>query len=818
MFKNYFTVAFRNLRKQRFYTLINIGGLAVGIACCLMISLFVLHEMSYDSFHEKKDRIYRLSADMSFGEMQGNMAYMSAPMGPTMALEMPEVENFVRFRQHGSFLVKKEGETESYKEKRVVFVDNTIFEVFDVPIIAGEPAPLAEKDGIAIAESIAQKYYGSPEEALGKTMFLDTKRQGIVRAVYRDFPTNSQMRFEFLLSMEGLSESKEGIWLSHNFTTYVLLSEGADIDKVHEATNALFERKAGPQLEQFLNISVDEFRDAGNYLEYNLMPLHRVHLYASEIMGSFEGKGDIRYVAIFIAIALFILIIACINFMNLSTARSASRAREVGVRKVLGSHRGQLIGQFLTESIMVAFVAFCLGILLAELGLPFFNDLSGKSIEIPYLSLGFFPTIVVMVVVVGVMAGMYPAFYLSRFKPVSVLKGQLSAGSGGSTLRSALVIFQFCVSIGLIIGTIVLQQQLAFIQNKQLGFDKEQVMIVHDTYMVPKAKLGSFEQELEQLAGVQSVSVSGFLPVENSNRNNTVFWPEGKISVADSQVLMQNWRVDEDYLETMGMELLEGRNFSKEFSTDSLALILNETAVERFGFKNPVGQRIGTFIDFTQDGQPVSENYHVIAVVKDFHFESMHAPVEPLCLMYGGSTGMISMRAKGTDIATLIPKVRTIWEEFAAGQPFSYSFLDQEFANMYEQEADMGKMVATFATLAILVACLGLFALAAYLAERRTKEIGIRKVLGASISQIMVLLSRDFLKLVLVAFFFATPIALYFLSQYLEEYAYRVDLWKVGPLAACIAAVVAIGIALVTVTSQSLRAAMANPAKALKDE
>ena len=816
MFKNYFKTAVRNLRKQKFYAFINVSGLAIGIACCLLIVLYVQDELSYDKFNTKSDRIYRAIADIKFGSMDGKIAVVSAPMAGAMIQDYPEVETAVRFRTSGSKLVKrKDQDVDNIKETRFTFVDPEIFDVFTLNLLEGDLATvLTEPNTLILTKTKAEKYF--PEgNAVGKVLTLDNSRDYKVVGVLEDIPNNSHFSFDFFLAMEGLADSKEPIWVSHNYFTYILLKPGADAEALEAKLPEMVTKYLGPQVEQFLNVDLDDFVESGNRFDYYLQPLTDIHL-KSNLMAEIGTNGDITYVWLFGGIAVIILIIACINFMNLSTARSANRAREVGIRKVMGSVRGNLIGQFLVESVIVSIVAFALAILLAELLMPVFNNLSGKELSIPITSLWLLPALFIGSVMVGILAGIYPAFFLSAFDPINVLKGKLSAGSGSSWLRSTLVVMQFSASIALIVGTIVIYQQMNFVQNKKLGFNKDQVLIIHDTYVMGTEKLKTFKNELLNEPTVINASVSGFLPVENTNRNNTVFWPEGDQS-NESQVLMQNWRVDHNYIPTLGMKMLEGRAFSLDFPTDSQAMILNETAAKNFNFDDPIGKRISTFTDFGADGTPVSESYTVIGIMEDFHFESLKENVTPLCFFIGSANSLVSVRMNTDDVASTLEMARAKWAEFAPGQPFSYSFLDERFTQMYEAEQRAGDILAAFAGLAIFVACLGLFALAAFMADQRTKEIGIRKVLGASVSNIMVLLSKDFLKMVAISLIVALPVAFYLMNNWLSDYAYRVELWDVGPWAALIAALVAIGIAILSVSSQAMRAAMTNPVHALKD-
>ncbi|MEM6631033.1 MAG: ABC transporter permease [Bacteroidota bacterium] len=812
MFRNYLKTALRSLGKQRLFTSINIGGLAVGIACCLLIVLFVREELSFDTFHQNADRIYRTSVDLKFGEMEGEMAVTPAPFAFTSVADFPEVVQAARLRSTGSYLVKVSPGDNNIEETEVVFADKEVFEVFTFEVIEGDPiSGLAEPNTLVLSKSRAERYF-SGETSVGKTLILNDQDTYKVVAVIEDVPSNSQFQFDLFLSMEGREEAKETIWLSHNFHSYLLLKEGADADALEAKFPAMIEQYAGPQVKQFLGIEVDEWEASGNRLGYHLQPITDVYL-RSDAMYELGPTGDITYVYIFSLIALFILFIACINFMNLSTARSANRAREVGVRKVLGALRSNLINQFLIESILIGLSAFVLALILAEIALPFFNNLADKNLFIPWTNPFFLPIVIFFGLIVGTMAGIYPSFYLSGFRPIQILKGKLSQGSQSKTLRSSLVVFQFLASIVLVVCTLVVREQLSFIQNKKLGFNKEQVLILRNTYTL-EDQIQVFKQRLLQDPNIAYATISGYMPVQPSNTSNTVFWPRGE-KTQERSIIMNNWTVDFDYVPTLGLEILEGRDFSLDFPTDSQAVILNEAAIASWGFEDPIGQTISTFSGLTEDNQEISSDYTIIGVVQNFHFESLKQSIAPLGLLIGNSTGSLQIRMKTDDISQTLSNVESLWAEFAPNQPLDYEFMDENFMNMYETESKLGKIFLSFAILAIFIACLGLFALASFMAEQRTKEIGIRKVLGARISQIFALLSSDFLKLVGISLLIAIPISWYFMNSWLQGFEYRTD---ISISTYVLAGIGCLLITLITISYQSLRAAVANPIHALKDE
>jgi putative ABC transport system permease protein len=549
----------------------------------------------------------------------------------------------------------------------------------------------------------------------------------------------------------------------------------------------------------------------------SLRPLKGIHLH-SNIKGEFEPNGNITYVYLFAIVALFILTIACINFMNLSTARSSNRAKEVGVRKVMGSIRSHLVRQFLTESILITFVSFVFSLGLAYMSLPAFNTLSSKQLLIPINNPSFYLLFFGGSIVIGLIAGLYPSFFLSAFKPVNVLKGNVALGMKSGFIRSTLVVFQFVVSVFLIIGTISIYRQLHFIQTKKLGFEKEQVIIVHDAYALRPNNVIPFKNEVSKLSSIERGTVTGFVPVESdwSWRSNSSCWRDGQEATTENMVAFQQWRVDHDYIKTLRLIVNKGRDFSTEFPSDSTAVILNQTAVDRLGLsKDPIGERIETF---GEDGELSTENrvtWTIIGVVDDFHFSSMREGISALGLFLGPSDGSVCFRFKPENTTDVIQSIEQVWKQMAAGQPFQYSFLDEDFESMYQSEEKLGNIFGIFSCLAIIIACLGLFALTAFTAEQRTKEIGIRKVLGASVRSVVLMLSKDFSRLVLIAFVISSPLAWFAVNWWLEGYTYKVD---INVFVFLIAGIVAFVIAITTMGYQAFRAANVDPVKSLKNE
>ncbi|NIG55969.1 ABC transporter permease [Chitinophaga sp. Cy-1792] len=805
MFRNYFRVAIRNLWKNKEFSAINIFGLAIGLATSLLIIVYVLDELSYDRYNKHADNIYRIDGNINFGGSHFIVATAPAPMAATIKTDIPEVEEATRFRSYDGFLVKKG--LQNIQEDHVIYADNNMFNVFSMPLLEGDSATaLTEPRTVVLTEKTARKYFNATD-VVGKTLIINDSIPYRITGVLKQLPTQSQLTFDFYVSLAGIAEGKEDNWLSNNFATYVRLHDGADPKVFIGKVQALADKHAGPQINTVLNTSLEELKKNGNYLNYELMPLTSIHLYSNK---SFElnANGSIQYVYIFGAIALFILLIACINFMNLSTAKSANRAKEVGVRKVMGSQRTQLVAQFITESMLISAIAMLLALCVAALAMPFFNQLAGKEMNIGLLATPQIGLLLLLLVLfVGILAGSYPAFFLSGFRPVAVLKGTLAAGFKKSSFRNALVIGQFAISIFLIIGTIVIYGQLNYIRNKQLGFNRDQVLVIHNTNALGN-QIRALRQELTGLEGVSGATTTGYLPTGTYRNDSPLFLSPTKDP--KTAVSMQNWFVDDQYIPVLGMQMKMGRNFSSAYGSDSSGVIINEAAAKLLGLKDPVNTRI-----YGLDGMQYTDlaGYHVVGVVKDFNFNSLREQVTPVALFLGEQRGSIALRVHSNDMPKLLSMVEKKWQAFLPGQPFSYSFMDDDFNKIYQAETRMGVISLTFSILAVFVACLGLFGLAAYAAEQRTREIGIRKALGATVTNIVHLLSKDFLKLVMIALLIAFPLGWWAMHHWLQDFAYRTAIgWQVFAGTA----VLSVLIALCTVSYQAIRAALTNPVKSLK--
>jgi putative ABC transport system permease protein len=814
MLRNFITIAVRNFKKYQFYTFINILGLTIGITVCLIILLFVRFELSYDRFNLKADRIVRVDWDLQLGETRTYNAAVTPPMAEVLVRDFPEVEAATRFRYVGSFQFKRD--IENTVEWRVVYADNDLFNIFTIPFVHGDPATaLKDPHSMVITEKCAEQFFPN-ENALGKTLMKDNQTLYTITGVVKDLPENSHFHYRMFLSMEGLDESKNGNWIGGPFNTYLLLRPGADPKVLEDKLPGIVEKYLMPNAASALGSSfIDNFRTNGSQLTLRLRPLTDIHLH-SNLRNELEANGDIDYVYLFSAIAVFTLIIACINFMNLATARSVRRAREVGIRKVLGSSRLHLALQFIGESTLLSLLAFVLALGLTDITLPLFNSFTDMNLEVPFQNLSLAIVLVAAAILLGVLSGIYPGVVLSSFQPAHVLKGKLT-GNRSSSLRSGLVVFQFTISIFLITGTMALYQQLNYLRNKKLGFNQEQVILLRDVKNVGE-RLATIKEEMLKTNIIKSGTVSSYFPGPGSARSTPLMWKFGSMPLPENSINAEKWIVDYDYVNTLGIEILEGRNFSRDHPSDSNAVILNEAAIARFGFTgSPVGHKISLFHqdpDGSQD-QTRLETWEIIGVAKNFNFESLRENVAPLGLFFGTSRSSLAFRYEAENTQEVINTLDKKWKALAPGEPFHYTFLDQNFQGLYKTEAKVSRIFALFAGLAIIIACLGLFALTAYTAEQRTKEIGIRKVMGASVQNIILLLSREFGKLILWGFIVATPLAAYCIQWYLQDYAYRTDIsWWIYISAGMVTFV----LAMTTMGYQSILAAKTNPVEALKSE
>lgn len=804
MIRNYIKVAFRNIVRQKFFAIINVTGLAIGISCCLLILAYVSEEFSYDNFHPEKDQIYRIALDRKFPDNAFVYARTPMPMGQAMVNDLPTVTSSTRIYANFNELTFNI-EDRYFDETDVFAVDSTFFDFFQVEFIDGDKSTALDMpNSLVITEAMATKYFGS-SDPIGQQLTIQNVGEMMVRGVVKPMPVNSHFHFDFLFSLSSMPGLyRNTFWGSYIAHTYIKLDPGVDPAVIEASMREITKTYMEPQVQSILGIDWNQYEAAGNDHSYFLQPLESIHL-NSNFQWEIEPNGNKTVVYLFLAISIFILLIACINFINLTTARAANRAREVGMRKVLGALKNQLIGQFLIESIIMCLVATTLATGVASLILPFFNDLAGKSFQIQeLLTTEVIIGLTLFSLVLGLMAGLYPAFVLSSFKPITVLKGRASSGAKNSWLRNTLVILQFGISIILVIGTLIIYQQIEYMNSKPLGFDKDQLVIIERANLMGN-ELETFKNILLDNPNISEVSGANTFPGRQIN-GGTFMDVQGD---ASDRYLIPNLRGDYDLIQTMGLEVINGRAFDASIVTDSTAIIINEAAARTFGWADPIGKQL----------QPINGPiYNVIGVVKDFHFESLHQDIGPVALFAADlqrGAGIMVVKMSNSNVAATLKSIESTWDDFVQQRPLEFTFVDQEFGALYENEMRSGRLFSSFALLAIVIACLGAFGLAAFLASQRKKEIGIRKVLGASVGSIVRLLSNEFVKLILLANLLAWPIAYYLMQEWLSSFAYAVgvNLWFFA-----LATIVSILIALLTVSFHSIRAALNNPSDTLHNQ
>ncbi|MBS1577904.1 MAG: ABC transporter permease [Bacteroidetes bacterium] len=818
MFKNYLKVAMRNLLKRKGYTIINVFGLATGMAICLLIVLFITDELNFDRQHEKGDNIYRMVVKRQYPGRTTSYAIIPQSYAKAVKQELPEVEEATRvfdFVGDGVFQLKYGDK--AFEEKKVLVVDSNFFRVFSVKMIAGNKEDALEKiNSVVLNETTAKKYFGSVDQALGKIVQPEgNNNQPLkVTGVVADWPENSHLLFDLLLTTAGNTNANAVNYTGFAAWTYLLLNKNASQQSVEAKFPSIIEKYAAGDIEKQFSQTYQQFQANGNGYTYYLQPLKRIHL-ISNIEREYRPNGSLRAVYIFGVVAVFILLIACINFINLSTARSTERAKEVGIRKTFGSAKQSLINQFLIESVLLSTFSMILALLLVFLLLPFFNQVSGK-----HLALSVFFTaknIIIMVlltVITGFAAGLYPALVLSSFKPIQVLKGKFKSGSYGLALRNGLVVFQFAISVILIVCTIVVNTQMNFMTNgNQLGFDKSNTIIIERADLL-NDKTKSFKTEVKRIQGVEEVTSTSALPGQEN-----YFGVRWAVMGNKEPMTGRGIITDEQYQQLLDLQMKEGRFFSKDFPTDSLAVVLNEKAVAELGLKNPIGTRLTSPEDFYNGRNGEQYIYTVIGVLKDFHYQSLHQAITPLLFTssarFNDQMGLAAVKIKASNFKSSVEAIEAKWKEFVKDRPFHYTFLDKIVEQQYLAEQTTQKIFTFFSSLAIFIACIGLLGLAAYSTQQRTREIGIRKVLGASAGTIVKMLSVDFLKLVLIAALIAFPLAWWAMHTWLQDFAYRVN---IGWWVFAIAGVLSVVIALATISFQAIKAAMANPVKSLRTE
>ncbi len=804
MLRNYMKIAYRTMRNSKGFSFINIAGLAVGIASCIFIVLFIRDELAYDRHHEQFDHIYRVAFDGIVQNNRTHTARSCPPLASVLETEFPEVIALTQFRNYGYPVFRYADNV--FSEERVLRTTPGFFDVFTVPFIKGDvKTALAQPNAIVLTRSMAEKYFGSADP-IGKTINSDNQFDYIVTAVIEDVPRTSHFHFDFLTSIYRMQDYYNPAWYNNDFYTYVVLKPGTSLKAFEEKLEVTVKNHLDPQIQQFFGISYDQFIEGGGRFSYFLQPLKDIHLH-SHLEFELDANGSMANLFIFSSIALGIIVISCINFVNLSTARSSLRTKEIGIRKTVGSGKPALIGQFLFESTALSFLAALLALLLVHLFLPLFNNLAQKQLSLSVVMNGYWPIgFLGFVVLLGILSGIYPALFLTSFKPVQVLKGEKSGGNGISSTRNVLVVVQFSVSIILIIGTLIIRQQLVYVQNKNLGFQKDQIVILHKTDDLG-SQLPAFKQEL--LANPSVFSATNTSALMGDSFEAAAFRaPE----IPDKEThLIWYLMVDADFLETYQVQLISGRSFEAERTGYVEGLVLNESAVEALGLQEAAGKEIINSI--FEDNR-----FTILGVIKDFHFESMHQPIRPLLLypFTENQTGRyLSVRIATDHIQETLQYLEDTWNTFALGQPFEYTFFDDHFAEVYSSEERTAKIFSTLSILAIFIANLGLLGLSAYVAERRTKEIGIRKALGASVTGIIGLLVKDYIRLILIANLIAWPLGYYAMSRWLADFAYRIE---VNIWVFLVAITIAVTISLLTVVYHSVKAARTSPVTCLKYE
>jgi putative ABC transport system permease protein len=796
MIRVHFLTAFRSFVKNKIYTLINIFGLALGMACTILIILYVHDELTYESQHQNAENVYRVITLGQIGDNEISTANSSIPLGKVLKDEFPFVKHFVRVK--GGWSMSINHEKDAYNENRFYFVDSSIFEVFTIPFVRGNPlTALNRPNTVVITESIASKYFGK-DDPLGKRIIGENDMEFEITGIVKDVAVNTHFKYDFLASYTSRGEHNSPYFFDIDCMTYILTEDGYDPANFPEQYKTIVEKYLAPQLEQITGQPYRDFMSGDNRWDHALQPIRDIHL-RSHMEDELEANSDIKYVYIFSIIAVFILLIACINFMNLSTARAATRAKEVGVRKVAGASKGQLIGQFLGETMLLAFFAHILAMIIVETFLPAFNQFTGKQMSCGYGDSRFYLGILGMILFVGLIAGSYPAFVLSSFKPIKVLKAKLNSGDGRSYFRSILVIFQFSISIIIILGTIIVNRQLKYLSNKDLGFSTDQVLVIEKAYgIVPNHEI--FKQELQKYESIESVTITSAVP--GHIYSALLFHTSGN-TAGESQLLAVG-TVDEDYLATFDIEILEGRFFSKDFN-DSNSVVLNQTAASALGLEDPIGKSLYR----TSTTEPL----RVIGLVKDFHFESLHNKIRPLLLTKGNFNSM-AIKMKTRDIAQTLKTVENTWSALT-DKSIQYYFMDEGFREMYENEIKTGIVFGIFSGLAIIIALLGLTGLVSYSTEQRTKEVGIRKSLGATSSQIVRLFSKETLVLLLIANLISWPLAYLSMERWLQDFAYRTSI-NYGYFVMVL--VVTLLISFLTMGYQTIRSARRNPVLSLRYE
>jgi putative ABC transport system permease protein len=792
------------MRKHSGYLILNITGLTIGMTSFLLITIYVLHELSYDRFHQNYENIYRIKVKGVMAGATLDQAITAAPMAQTLLTDYPEILHAVRINRSGAWLVKY-GDTR-FNEDGILFADSSFFSVFDFKLLRGDQkTALVNPRSIILTEEFAKKYFGN-EDPMGKRLSLEADTNlYTVTGVIQNIPANSHFRFDMLGSLSSLGDSKSTQWLNHNYYTYIVLKDGTKKTVMETKLVEVVVKYVGPEIKKFIGITIEDFQKAGNQFGYELEPLKDIHLKGAP-QYQIEPSGSLTTVYIFAVIALLILVIAIINYVNLATAKSAGRAKEVGIRKVSGSDKLGLIFQFVGESLMIVTIATIIASLLVVVLVPAFNHMIGKEISLSLFAgynglLG----VIALIILVGTAAGAYPAFVLASFNPVEVLKGTLSPGSISKTLRGILVVFQFTVSIVIIIGAFVVYRQLNFMTSANMGIEKENLLVVRRPDALEK-RIESFKEQVLQIPGVQKIANTQAIP--GTNFNNNAFFLDNDPTKAT--YLINQTSVSFGFAEVMGIKLASGRFFSKEYGTDTTAVIINETAVKFLGMADPVGKYL-----LQPRGPGTFEKLRIVGIMKDFNIKSLHEKIPPVCFtfMRGNYEGYLCIRLDGKNTQATIKAIENLWKDFSNRQPFQYSFFNDEFNRHYETELKTGRIFILFSVLAIFIACLGLIGLITYMTTIRTREVGIRKSFGATREIIVKLLSREVVVLILISSLVAWPVAYFCIKIWLEGFAEKVS---VNPVIFIVASIIGLTIGWLSILYHSLKAAASNPAESLR--
>jgi putative ABC transport system permease protein len=806
MIKNLFTHSLKLFKRQRSYFIINILGLSIGIACSLLIAIYVINEAGYDRFNVKKERIFRLVLNGKLSGQEFLGAYTCAPIGPTMLREFPEVEDYLRLTKRGPTVVEY-GDL-SFTDDNVLESDSSFFNFFSIPLLKGDPKNVLNAPRRAVlTESTARKIFGN-ENPIDKAIKIgDDTAKYIISGVMADVPGNSHFEASILTSFMTNPRSQSPIWLSNSFSTYLLLKPNTDFESVNAKIPALLEKYVGPEVQRLMGISIEDFQKQGNIYRFFLQNLKDIHLDPS-IQQAFKEASDPKYLWIFGSISLLIIIIAAINFMNLATAQATKRAKEVGVKKVAGSTRGMLISQFLAESFVLSFLSLIIALILIKVTLPYFNNLLGANLSMALFDKWYnVPVLIVFALIVGIFAGSYPAFFLSSFNPSEVLKGSIKGSMRNGRIRKVLVVFQFAVSILLITGTIIMYRQISYMLKKDVGFNKEQLIVINMAHSLQN-RVEAFKESVKEIPGILNIASSTAVPGRNNNLNG--YGIEGRKD--ESFLLQTNW-IDNDYIDTYKMSIVSGRNFDRSFTSDKDACIINESAAKNFGVTDITNTRFLLPLDSGR-----YQYLQVIGIVKNFNFESLRNPIQPYIFLNKGdfnNWGYVSVKLSSLNYNQTISEIEKKWKEFTSNDPLQYYFVDEDFEQMYLQEKQNAQLAVIFSALAILIAALGLFGLTSFTVEQRTKEIGVRKAMGSSITDIYLVISKEIILLVSLSALIAWPLIYFIANRWLENFYFRIN---AGAFSFISGLAIALTVATVTISYRILKAARVNPAQSLKYE